>query len=42
LALEQVAPEDKPGKEVVGVRLDLYMEAKKWDRPPVAGASHQG
>ena len=29
-ALEEITPEDKSRKEVSGIRLDLYMAAKKW------------
>jgi hypothetical protein len=31
LALEEIEPEDKTRKEVLGARVDLYMAAKKWD-----------
>ena len=30
-ALEEIKPEDKTRKEVLGARVDLYMAAKKWD-----------
>ncbi|HEY5741296.1 MAG TPA: hypothetical protein VIS99_02040 [Terrimicrobiaceae bacterium] len=38
-ALEEIEPEDKRRKEVLGARVDLYMEAKKWDMA-AAVASH--
>ena len=31
LALEEIKPEDKTRKEVLGLRVDLYMAARKWD-----------
>jgi Flp pilus assembly protein TadD len=31
LVLEEIAPEDKNRKEVLGARVNLYMAAKKWD-----------
>jgi predicted Zn-dependent protease len=39
LALEEIEPEDKTRKEVLGARVDLYMAAKKWDMA-AAVASH--
>jgi len=39
LALEQIEPEDKTRKEVLGARFDLYTAAKKWDMA-AAVASH--
>jgi Flp pilus assembly protein TadD len=39
-ALEEIAPEDKTRKEVLGARADLYMAAKKWDMA-AAVASHR-
>ena len=30
-ALEEIEPEDKTRKEVLGARVDLYMAAEKWD-----------
>ena len=38
-ALEEIEPEDKTRKEVLGARVDLYMAAKKWDMV-AAVASH--
>jgi len=38
-ALEELAPEDKTRKEVLGARVALYMAAKKWDMA-AAVASH--
>jgi tetratricopeptide (TPR) repeat protein len=38
-ALEEIEPEDKTRKEVLGARVDLYMAAKKWDMA-AAVASH--
>jgi lipopolysaccharide biosynthesis regulator YciM len=37
--LEEIAPEDKNRKEVLGARVALYMAAKKWDMA-AAIASH--
>jgi lipopolysaccharide biosynthesis regulator YciM len=37
--LEEIAPEDKNRKEVLGARLGLYMAANKWDMA-AAVASH--
>jgi lipopolysaccharide biosynthesis regulator YciM len=37
--LEEIAPEDKNRTEVLGMRLQLYMAAKKWDMA-TAVASH--
>jgi Flp pilus assembly protein TadD len=31
LALEEIAPEDKTRREVLGARVGIYMAAKKWD-----------
>jgi Flp pilus assembly protein TadD len=39
LVLEEIAPEDKNRKEVLGARVVLYMAAKKWDMA-AAVASH--
>ena len=39
LALEEIAPEDKHRNEVLGVRVNLYMAAKKWGMA-AAIASH--
>ena len=41
MVLEEIKPEDKTRKEVLGARLDLYMAAKKWDMA-AAVASHLG
>ena len=30
-ALEEIEPEDKTRKEVLGACIDLYMAAKKWE-----------
>ncbi len=38
-ALEEIEPEDKTRKEVLGARIELYMAAKKWDMA-AAVASH--
>lgn len=38
-ALEEIEPDDKTRKEVLGARVELYMAAKKWDMA-VAVASH--
>ena len=38
-ALEEIAPEDRIRKEVLGARVDLYMAANKWDMA-TAVASH--
>jgi hypothetical protein len=41
--LEEIAPEDKNRTEVLGMRVELYMAAKKWDmvrrgcQPPCEG-----
>jgi lipopolysaccharide biosynthesis regulator YciM len=40
-AFEEIEPEDKTRKEVLGARVDLYMAAKKWDMA-AAVASHLG
>jgi lipopolysaccharide biosynthesis regulator YciM len=37
--LEEIAPEDKNRTEVLGMRVQLYMAAKKWDMA-AAVASH--
>jgi hypothetical protein len=43
LVLEEIAPEDKNRTEVLGMRVQLYMAAKKWDmvaavcQPPCEG-----
>jgi len=39
LVLEEIAPEDKNRTEVLGMRVQLYMAAKKWDMA-AAVASH--
>ena len=39
LALEEIAPEDKTRREVLGARVGIYMAAKKWDMAS-AVASH--
>ena len=39
MVLEEIAPEDKNRKEVLGARVVLYMAAKKWDMA-AAVASH--
>ena len=39
LVLEEIAPEDKNRTEVLGMRVQLYMAAKKWDMA-AAIASH--
>jgi hypothetical protein len=39
LALEEIEPEDKTRKEVLGMRVDLCMAAGKWDMA-AAVASH--
>ena len=39
LALEEIAPEDKTRREVLGARVGIYMAAKKWDMA-AAVASH--
>jgi Flp pilus assembly protein TadD len=39
MVLEEIAPEDKNRKEVLGARVNLYMAAKKWDMA-AAVASH--
>ena len=39
MVLEEIAPEDKSRKEVLGARVVLYMAAKKWDMA-AAVASH--
>ena len=39
LVLEEIAPEDKSHKEVLGARVNLYIAAKKWDMA-AAVASH--
>jgi lipopolysaccharide biosynthesis regulator YciM len=31
LALEEIAPEDKTRREVLGARVGIYMAAKKWE-----------
>jgi hypothetical protein len=31
LALEEIEPEDKTRKEVLGARVELYLAAKKWE-----------
>ena len=33
LVLEEIAPEDKNGNEVLGARVNLYLAAKKRDMP---------
>jgi lipopolysaccharide biosynthesis regulator YciM len=38
-ALEEIEPEDKSRKEVLGARLELYLAAKKWEMA-AAVASH--
>jgi Flp pilus assembly protein TadD len=39
LVLDEIAPEDKNRTEVLGMRVQLYMAAKKWDMA-AAVASH--
>ena len=39
MALEEIEPEDKTRKELLGPRIDLYMAARKWDMA-AAVASH--
>jgi Flp pilus assembly protein TadD len=39
LALEEIAPEDKTRREVLGARVGIYMAAKKWEMA-AAVASH--
>ena len=39
MVLEEIAPEDKTRNEVLGVHVDLYIVAKKWDMA-AAVASH--
>ena len=39
LVLEEIAPEDKNRTEVLGMRVQLYMAAKRWDMA-AAVASH--
>jgi lipopolysaccharide biosynthesis regulator YciM len=42
-ALEEIEPEDKTRKEVLGSRIDLYMAARKWDMAAaVAESSGEG
>jgi lipopolysaccharide biosynthesis regulator YciM len=38
-ALEEIEPENKTRKEVLGARVELYMSSKKWDMA-AAVASH--
>jgi Flp pilus assembly protein TadD len=39
MALEEIAPEDKTRREVLGARVGIYMAAKKWEMA-AAVASH--
>jgi hypothetical protein len=39
MVLEEIAPEDKNRTEILGMRVQLYMAAKKWDMA-AAVASH--
>src|SRR5262245_26270610 len=38
LVLEEIAPEDNNGNEVLGARMNLYMVAKKWDMAAAVGS----
>ena len=39
LVLEEIEPEDKTRKEVLGARVDFYMAAKYWDMVAAAAQS---